>query len=61
MEGFGLPGEVDYRQFKALSIEAREKLSLRRPATLGQASRIPGISPSDVQGLVLELSRRRGG
>ena len=41
-------------------IEARQKLAALVPATLAQASRIPGVSPSDLQNLVLEIERRRG-
>lgn len=59
LESFELPEETDYRNLSALSIEAREKLHARRPGTLGEASRIPGISPADLQGLVLELTRTR--
>jgi tRNA uridine 5-carboxymethylaminomethyl modification enzyme len=57
MEAFALPDDADYRSFRSISTEAREKLQARRPATLGQASRIPGISPADLQGLVFELSK----
>jgi tRNA uridine 5-carboxymethylaminomethyl modification enzyme len=59
LEGYDLPFDVDYRSFEAVSSEAREKLQRRRPATLGQASRIPGISPSDLHGVLLELARRQ--
>jgi tRNA uridine 5-carboxymethylaminomethyl modification enzyme len=59
MDGFGLAAELPYSEFKAISFEAREKLARIRPATLGQASRIPGLSPSDIQGLVVEVLRRR--
>jgi tRNA uridine 5-carboxymethylaminomethyl modification enzyme len=60
MEDFALSGELDYPAFRTLSHEAREKLARIRPGTLGQAGRIPGISPSDLQNLVLEVLRRRG-
>jgi tRNA uridine 5-carboxymethylaminomethyl modification enzyme len=43
-----LPGSLDYVALLALSREAREKLNARRPATLGAASRIPGVTPADV-------------
>jgi tRNA uridine 5-carboxymethylaminomethyl modification enzyme len=59
LEGFALPGDADYRDFLTVSCEAREKLHLRRPTTLGQASRIPGISPSDLHCLVVEITKRR--
>ena len=59
LEGFALPEAIDYRELKTLAIEAREKLQSLRPATLGGASRIPGISPSDLHCLVVEVTRRR--
>ena len=43
----------------SVSFEAREKLTARRPTTLGQAARIPGISPSDIQSLVMEIAKLR--
>lgn len=49
--------EIDFTQLSSLSLEAREKLSKIRPATLGQASRISGISPSDVSVLMVYLGR----
>ena len=59
MDAFPLPGDAEYRSFQSVSFEAREKLHARRPETLGQAARIPGVSPSDLHGLVLEITRRR--
>ncbi len=59
MEEFALPDDLNYRELKTLAFEAREKLQALRPTTLGRASRIPGISPSDLQGLVLEVARHR--
>jgi tRNA uridine 5-carboxymethylaminomethyl modification enzyme len=47
----------DYQNLKSLSIEAREKLKKHQPQTLGQASRISGISPSDVSILMVHLGR----
>ena len=55
MEDFSLPEGLPYRELSSLSYESREKLSRARPATLGQASRIPGVSPSDLQSLVMEV------
>jgi tRNA uridine 5-carboxymethylaminomethyl modification enzyme len=56
-----LPAEINYDTITTLSAEAREKLALIRPLTLGQASRVPGVSPADITALLLwlELQRRR--
>jgi tRNA uridine 5-carboxymethylaminomethyl modification enzyme len=59
MEGFEIPEHLEFRRLQALSFEAREKLHALRPRTLGHASRIPGISPSDLHGLILEILRHR--
>jgi len=50
---------MEYRGLATLSYEAREKLQSSRPASLGQASRIPGVSPSDLQNLVMEVLKLR--
>jgi tRNA uridine 5-carboxymethylaminomethyl modification enzyme len=55
-----LPSEVDYDGMEALSREVREKLQRVRPATLGQAARIPGVTPSAIAVLAVSLKRRRG-
>lgn len=60
MEDFQLPRDLEYADLLAVSIEAREKLSRVRPTTLGQAGRIPGVNPSDLQGVVLAVIRRKG-
>jgi len=52
-----LTGKLDYSSIQALSTEARQKLQAQQPATVGQASRIPGISPSDINILLLLLGR----
>lgn len=52
-----IPSNIDYLSIKSLSKEAREKLSHIRPETLGQASRIPGVSPSDVTSLMILLKK----
>ncbi len=60
MEEFSLPEELEFSTLESLSYEAREKLSRLRPSSLGQAARIPGVSPSDLQNLVMEVLKRRG-
>lgn len=57
LEEVKIPTEYDYMSVNALSTEARQKLERHRPATLGQASRIPGISPADVNILMLLIGR----
>jgi tRNA uridine 5-carboxymethylaminomethyl modification enzyme len=60
MDDFALPTGLPYTELSALSFEARQKLDRARPESLGQAGRIPGVSPADLQALVLEVIRRRG-
>jgi tRNA uridine 5-carboxymethylaminomethyl modification enzyme len=59
MGDFALSPEIDYADIRSLSFEARQKLASLRPLSLAQASRIPGVSPSDLQNLVIEIERRR--
>jgi len=59
MGDFSLAPELPYAEMKSLSIEARQKLALRRPSSLALAARIPGVSPADLQNLVLEVERWR--
>jgi tRNA uridine 5-carboxymethylaminomethyl modification enzyme len=59
MGDFALDVNADYDGMRSLSFEARQKLAAIRPLTLAQASRIPGVSPSDLQNLVLEVGKRR--
>jgi tRNA uridine 5-carboxymethylaminomethyl modification enzyme len=58
LDGFRLPADLAYHSFQSISFEAREKLAAHAPSTLGQASRIPGVSPSDLHGLLVEIARR---
>lgn len=59
MGDFSLDPDLEYGDMRSLSIEARQKLANLRPHSLAQASRIPGVSPSDLQNLVIEIERRR--
>jgi tRNA uridine 5-carboxymethylaminomethyl modification enzyme len=59
MGDFSLDADLEYDEMRSLSLEARQKLSRLRPHSLAQASRIPGVSPSDLQNLVIEIERRR--
>lgn len=52
-----IPDDMDYSQLKSISLEAREKLNAIRPITIGHASRISGISPSDISVLLIYLGR----
>jgi tRNA uridine 5-carboxymethylaminomethyl modification enzyme len=61
MDEFALPTDLDYSRLEALSIEARQKLAVAQPSSLGQAGRIPGVSPSDLQNLVVAVLQRRRG
>ena len=56
--GVSLSSELDYAAMLTLSTEARQKLTRVRPATLAQAGQIPGISPADLQNLLMELRRK---
>jgi tRNA uridine 5-carboxymethylaminomethyl modification enzyme len=56
-ENLKLPADLDYMQVAALSIEARQKLNKHRPETLGQASRISGITPASISLLLIHLKR----
>ena len=57
MEELPIPGNFDYKNIQSISNEAREKLTRIKPQTLGQASRISGINPSDVQILMVYMGR----
>lgn len=57
LEEVSIPAHLDYHQLQSLSSESREKLTHIRPATIGQAKRISGVSPSDIQVLLVYLGR----
>ena len=57
LEYVKLPANIDYEKLTSLSTESRQKLQKIRPATIGQASRIPGVSPSDINLLLILLNR----
>ena len=54
-----LPPDLDYQAVKALSFEVRQKLSTQRPQTLGQASRVPGVTPAAISLLLVHLKKGR--
>ena len=57
-ESIPLSADLDYGSMDGLRLEARQKLSLHRPMTVGQASRIPGVNPADISVLLLTLKKR---
>ncbi len=59
LEKLKLPADIDYETVPSLRIEARQKLSAIQPESIGQASRISGVSPSDVAVLLVYMEQRR--
>ena len=57
LEEVKIPEDFDYNKIKSMSIEAKQKLSKIKPATIAQASRISGVSPSDVSVLLIYMGR----
>ena len=58
-ERLRLPADIDYASVDGLSHEARQRLESARPATLGQASRLEGMTPSAVSLLLIHLKKRQ--
>ncbi|ENY68869.1 Glucose inhibited division protein A [Metamycoplasma auris 15026] len=58
LENLKLPADLDYQAIQNLATEARQKLALIRPTTLGQATRISGINPADIQMLIYHLNNK---
>ncbi len=59
LEELALPAELDYNQVTALSFEVRQKLTQHRPQTLGQATRISGVTPAAISLLLVHLKKKR--
>ena len=57
-ETSALPGDLDYAQVKGLSTEVRQRLTEVRPATIGQAARVPGVTPAAISLLLIHLKKR---
>ena len=57
LENIKIAGKLNYKNIQSISIEARQKLTRINPETIGQASRIPGISPNDINTLLILLGR----
>jgi tRNA uridine 5-carboxymethylaminomethyl modification enzyme len=57
LEEVAIPSEFDFTSLNSLTMEARQKLTRIRPATIGQASRIPGVSPADINVLLVYFGR----
>lgn len=60
MENEKLPPDMDYLSLDGISIEARQKMDKIRPLSLGQAARIPGVSPADISVLMVYVKQRKG-
>ena len=61
MEKKKIPKELDYRDIQSLRLEARQKLISYKPVSVGQASRISGVSPADISVLLVYLEQYNNG
>ena len=59
LENLHLPENFDYRTIKGLRLEAQEKLNKIKPLSIGQASRISGVSPADISVLLIWLAQNK--
>ena len=59
MEDWRIPEDIDYDCIESLRIEARQKLKAKKPLSLSQAGRIPGVNPADVAVLMVWLKKLR--
>ena len=59
MEHAGIPGDLNFHDLHGLRTEARQRLDRFRPATLGLASRLEGVTPADIAVLLVHLKRLR--
>jgi tRNA uridine 5-carboxymethylaminomethyl modification enzyme len=59
MGEYALPHDAPYERMHTLSVESRQKLAARKPLSLAQAASVPGVSPADLQNLILEIERSR--
>ncbi len=59
MGEYVLPSDARYEEMRTLSFESRQKLAARKPLSLAQAASVPGVSPADLQNLILEIERSR--
>jgi tRNA uridine 5-carboxymethylaminomethyl modification enzyme len=59
MGEYVLPVDAPYERMRTLSVESRQKLASRKPLSLAQAASVPGVSPADLQNLILEIERSR--
>ena len=54
-----MPEDIDYEKMEGISLEARQKLQKFKPRSIGQASRISGVSPADISVLLIYLQTRK--